>query len=86
MLEPDDNWPDGPHDVTLPEPWPPADLPPGWPRGADPEYVRLEATWGDQHCQALIEAIRQHQAGVAADGEHRALAAYATDGGASADD
>lgn len=80
MLEPDAEWPMGPHDVERPTPWPPAELPPEWPAGADPERVYNAATWGDAHCQWLIERCREVNAGIARDGQHRDLAAFAGGG------
>lgn len=80
MIEPDAEWPTGPVNVDRPEPWPPAEYPAEWPAGADPDYVLLEATWGDDFCHALIERCREQDAGIAVDGENRDLAAYAGGG------
>lgn len=80
MIEPDAEWPTGPVNVDRPTPWPPAEYPPEWPAGADPEYVYLEATWADAHCQWLIERCRETNAGIAVDGQHRDLAAFAGGG------
>ncbi len=85
MIEPDAEWPTGPVDVDRPTPWPPEQqhIPPSWPKGSDPEYVYLEATWGDRNCVNWIDDYRKFNAGIAVDGQHRDLATFA---GGAADD
>ena len=80
MIDAAADWPYGPVNVEPPEPWPPAELPEEWPAGADPDYVMLEATWGDAHCRWLLERCRDVNAGIAIDGQHRDLAAFAGGG------
>lgn len=56
------------------------EMPPWWPPGADEQLVR---DCGCERCRALIDALERERSGVAVDGEHASLAAYA-DGGETA--
>jgi len=59
------------------------EFPTEWPPGATEESARrCNCEW----CEALLERLEEHRAGLSADGQHAALTAFSEDAGEVARD